>query len=106
MNIQKMLKQAHDMQARLTKMQEEMETREFDGAAGGGAVKAVVNGKSNLLKISIDASLMNADEKEMVEDLIVAAYNDAKNKAEATAADEMGKITGGLNLPAGLKLPF
>lgn len=106
MNIQKMMKQAQQMQAKLGELQSEMEAREFEGAAGGGAVKLKLTGKGHLMSLAIDASLVNADEKDMLEDLIIAAHRDAKEKADAAMADAMGSLTGGLGLPAGLKLPF
>lgn len=106
MNIQKMLKQAQEMQSKLGSLQAEMEAREFEGAAGGGAVKLTLTGKGHLTRIALDASLMNAAEKDMLEDLITAAHRDAKEKADAAMADAMGALTGGLNLPAGMKLPF
>ncbi len=106
MNIQKMMKQAQQMQQKMGQMQEELASREFEGAAGGGLVKAVVSGKGNMVKLHIDASLLVADEKEILEDLVIAAFNDAKNKADSTANDEMGKLAGGLGLPADFKLPF
>jgi DNA-binding YbaB/EbfC family protein len=104
MNIQKMMKQAAEMQSKLTAMQSEMETKEIEGQAGSGAVKLTLTGKGQLVKIAIAQEAL-AD-KEMLEDLIVAAHRDAKDKADALVADAMGNVTGGLNLPAGLKLPF
>ena len=106
MNIQKMLKQAQQMQSKLGELQADMEAREFDGQAGGGAVKISLTGKGQLTKLNLDASLMNAAEKDMLEDLIIAAHRDAKEKADAAMADAMGSLTGGMNLPAGMKLPF
>ncbi|MFZ4541255.1 MAG: YbaB/EbfC family nucleoid-associated protein [Rickettsiales bacterium] len=106
MNIQKMMKQAQEMQAKLGQMQSEMESREFEGVAGSGAVKVTLTGKGAMTGITLDASLMNADEKDMLEDLIQVAHKDAKDKADAALADAMGSVTSGLNLPAGMKLPF
>lgn len=106
MNIQKMLKQAQEMQAKLGGMQAEMEAREFEGVAASGAVKITLTGKGKMTKIALDASLLNADEKEMLEDLIMVAHKDAKDKADAALNDAMGALTGGLNLPPGMKLPF
>ncbi len=106
MNIQQMMKQAQKMQQKIATLQEEMEGREIEGAAGGGMVKMTLTGKGNMVKISIDPSLLVADEKEMLEDLIVAAHNDAKGKVESTFNDEMSKVTGGMGLPADFKLPF
>ena len=106
MNIQKMLKQAQEMQSKLGSMQAEMEAREFDGTAGGGAVAISLTGKGQMTKITLDPTLLNAAEKDMLEDLIMAAHRDAKDKADAALNDAMGSITGGIKLPAGMKLPF
>lgn len=106
MNLQKMMKQAQEMQSKLLKMQEEMENKAYDGSAGGGMVKLSLSGKGKLLSVQIDPSLLVTDEKEVLEDLLVAAHHDAKQKAEAESGDAMSKLTGGMNLPAGFKLPF
>jgi DNA-binding YbaB/EbfC family protein len=106
MNIQKMMKQAQEMQAKLGAMQAEMEAREFEGQAGSGAVKITLTGKGKMVGIALDASLLKADEKDILEDLILLAHTDAKNKADSALADAMGSVTSGLNLPAGMKLPF
>lgn len=101
-----MMKQAQEMQAKLGTMQAEMEAREFEGVAANGAVKITLTGKGKMTKISIDSSLMNADEKDMLEDLIMVAHKDAKDKGDSALNDAMSGIAGGLNLPPGLKLPF
>ncbi len=106
MNIQKMMKQAQQMQQKITDLQAELEQREVEGVAGGGMVKVTLSGKNTMLKLSIDDSLIDKDEKEMLEDLIIAAHNDAKKKVEDMFSDEMGKVTSGMGLPAGMKLPF
>ncbi len=106
MNIQKMMKQAQDMQTKLTQLQAQMDAKEFEGAAGGGAVKLTLTGKGKMTAINIDASLMDASEKDMLEDLIIAAHNDAKDKADSEMQSAMGDVTGGMKLPAGMKLPF
>lgn len=106
MNIQKMMKQAQEMQRKLAEAQAAIEATEMEGTSGGGAVKLTLNGKGHLLQLSIDASVISADDKEMLEDLIIAAHNDAKGKIDTAAADGMSQVTGGMNLPAGLKLPF
>lgn len=106
MNIQKMMKQAQQMQQKIGELQAELETRETEGVSGGGMVKVTLNGKGGMLKISIDPSLIDKEEKEMLEDLIVAAHNDAKGKVESSFNDEMAKVAGGMGLPGGLKLPF
>lgn len=106
MNIQKMMKQAQEMQKKLADAQAQHEASEFDGAAGGGLVTLRINGKSRLLNVSIDASLLKPEEKEVVEDLLIAAFNDAKNKMDSSFASQMDQVAGGLNLPPGFKLPF
>lgn len=106
MNLQKMMKQAQEMQNKIAALQTKVEAEEMDGSAGGGAVSLRINGKHDLLKVNIDKSLLNPDEKEMLEDLIVAAFNDAKKKADDSATNQMSALTGSLNLPAGIKLPF
>ncbi|MGH6905334.1 MAG: YbaB/EbfC family nucleoid-associated protein, partial [Geminicoccaceae bacterium] len=79
---------------------------ELDGSAGGGMVTVTLNGKGDMRRVKIDPALADPNEVEILEDLVVAAFNDAKAKVEAHVQEEMGKLTGGLNLPAGLKLPF
>ena len=106
MNIAKLMKQAQEMQSKLGTVQSDMETREFEGQSASGAVKIVLTGKGHMVRTTLDASLLSADEKEMLEDLIVLAHNDAKAKADSALADAMGSVTGGMNLPAGFKLPF
>ncbi len=106
MNIQKMMKQAQDMQSKLAKLQAELDVREIEGIAGGGAVKITLTGKGNAIRSSIDASVIDPNDKEMLEDLITAAINDARGKIDSTFTEEMGKVTSGLNLPPGMKLPF
>lgn len=105
-NLGQMLKQAQEMQTKLAAAQEQLEGIEIDGAAGGGMVKVTLSGKGEMRRVRIDPSLVQAGDTEVIEDLIVAAANDARTKVEARAAEEMSKVTGGLNLPAGLKLPF
>jgi DNA-binding YbaB/EbfC family protein len=104
MNIQKMMKQAQEMQRKMADMQAALEASEMEGTSGGGAVTLTLSGKGELRKISISESAM-AD-REMLEDLIIAAHNDAKAKIDDATANAMGEVTGGLNLPAGFKLPF
>jgi DNA-binding YbaB/EbfC family protein len=106
MNIQKMLRQAQEMQSKITVAQEKLADEESEGTSGGGMVTIILNGKSEMKKIHLDASLLNKDEKDMLEDLILAAFNDAKNKVEKNIADKMSQVTSGMNLPAGFKLPF
>ena len=105
-NLADIMKQVQSMQSKMTDMQAKLESTTVTGQSGGGLVKVTLNGKGVLAGIDIDASLMKADEKDILEDLIVAAHADAKSKAEAAAAEEMKSVTGGLPLPPGLKLPF
>ena len=93
-----MLKQAQKMQQDMLKMQEELESKEYDATAGGGMVKAVVNGKHELLSLSIHPEAVDPEDVEMLQDMVVAAVNEAMRKAEAEAAQNMSKLTGGLNL--------
>jgi hypothetical protein len=105
-NIGQLMKQAQAMQEKMAEMQAGLEAVEMTGVAGGGMVELTLNGKSDLKKIKIDKALLDPDEVEVLEDLIVAAYNDARHKVAAHAEAEMHKLTGGLQLPGGLKLPF
>ena len=102
-NIGKMMKQAQEMQSKMGALQKELDAYEIEGSASGGIVKATVNGKGSLTAIKIDKSLMVADEVDILEDLIMAAFNDAKTKVDSHVSIEMNKISGGL---AGLNLPF
>ena len=105
-NLGNMLKEAQKLQSRMAEMQAKLDTIEMTGAAGGGMVNVTLNGKGEMRAIKIDPSLVEPAEIEILEDLVVAAFNDAKAKVEAHVQDEMGKLTGGMNLPPGLKLPF
>lgn len=105
MNIQGLMKQAQMMQKKMQEEQQRLEQEEFEGISGGGMVKVVLSGKFEMKKINLDKSIVDADDTEMLEDLIVAAYNDAKEKVDAKMGETMGSITGGLNL-GGFKLPF
>lgn len=106
MNIQKMMKQAQEMQSKMATMQAKLEEEETEGTSGGGMVVVRMNGKGLAKKLTVDKSLIVPDDKEMLEDLIIAAFNDAKNKVDANINDQMAKITGGMGLPQGMKLPF
>jgi len=106
MDIMKMMQQAKDLQGKMATMQEEIAQIEVEGAAGAGLVKVTLNGKGEMRGLSIDPSLFKKDEAEILEDLIVAAHNDAKGKAEAAMQEKMKDLTGGLQLPAGMQLPF
>ncbi len=105
-NLGNMLKQAQQMQAKMQEMQAELEAREVQGAAGGGMVQVTLNGKSELKSIKIDPALMKEDEREVLEDLIKAAHADAKQRVERELAEQMQKLTAGMPLPPGMKLPF
>lgn len=105
-NINQMMKQAQQMQEKMAAMQERLNQVEMTGVSGGGMVKVTVNGKNDMKALSIDPTLVDPKEVEVLEDLIIAAFNDAKAKVEAHVAEEMGKITGGMGLPGGMKLPF
>ena len=105
-NLGKMMKQAQEMQGKMSEMQEALEKAECTGQSGGGLVSVTLNGKGNMKGLRIDLSLFNGDDAEMVEDLIIAAFNEAKRKVEEYSQNEMAKITGGMQLPEGFKLPF
>jgi nucleoid-associated protein EbfC len=105
-DIMGLMKQAQAMQAKLQEAQADMERTEVEGTAGGGLVTVRLTAKGDMKGVSIDASLLKEDEKEIVEDLIVAAHGDARKKAEVVMAERMKSITGGLPLPPGMKLPF
>ena len=105
-NLGQMMKQAQVMQTKMQEMQDKLVEIEISGASGAGMVTVRLNGKGDMLGLSIDPSLFNANDSEVVEDLIVAAFGDAKVKLEARVAEEMSKITGGLQLPPGMTLPF
>ncbi|MGO4707187.1 YbaB/EbfC family nucleoid-associated protein [Microvirga sp. 2MCAF38] len=103
-DIMGLMKQAQAMQQKLQDAQAELENVEVEGSSGGGAVVVKITAKGQLRAINIDPSLMNADEKEILEDLIVAAMNDAKGKADRATEERMSALTKGLPLPPGLKL--
>ena len=103
--IGNLMKQAQKMQADMQKAQEEIASMEVEGQAGGGMVKVVMNGRHEIRRVSLDDSLMG-DDKEMIEDLLAAAVNDAVRRIEQESQSKMSGLTDGLNLPGGLKLPF
>lgn len=105
-NLGQMMKQAQQMQSRMTEMQEEMEAHEVEGSAGAGMITVRMNGKAELRGISIDPSMIDPQDPEMLEDLITAAFNDAKAKIDAFKQEKLADMTGGLPLPPGFKLPF
>ena len=100
-----LMKQAQQMQENMQKMQEQLASVEVEGQSGAGMVKIVMTCKYDVRRVTIDPSLMK-DDKDMLEDLIAAAFNDAARRAEISIQEKMGGLTGGLNLPAGMKLPF
>ena len=100
-----LMKQAQQMQDNMKKMQDQLANVEVEGQAGAGMVKVLITCRNEIKRISIDPSLL-ADDKDMLEDLLVAATNDALRRAEQTASEKMGTVTAGLPLPAGFKLPF
>lgn len=98
-NMNQMIKQAQKMQEQMLKMQEEMEAKTYEAAAGGGAVKVVIDGKRELLSVTIAPEVVDPDDVEMLQDLIVAAVNEGLRKVEADSSAQLGSITGGLNIP-------
>ena len=105
-NISQIMKQAKAMQEKMAEMQKKIEETEIEGSSGGGAVKIVMNGKHEVKNLFIDPSIVNSDEKEVLEDLIIAALNDVNKKIAENTNDQLGSISGGMGLPPGLKLPF
>jgi hypothetical protein len=103
--LNQLMKQAQQMQANMQKAQEELANMEVTGQAGGGMVSVVMTGRHDVKRVSIDDSLMG-DDKEMLEDLLAAAVNDAVRQVEKNSQDKMSGMTAGLNLPGGMKLPF
>lgn len=104
-NIGQLMKQAQMMQENMRRMQEQLATVEVEGEAGSGAVKVLMTCRHEVRKVTIDPSL-GAEDREMLEDLLIAAFNDAARKVESTVSERMGGMTAGLGLPPGLKLPF
>jgi DNA-binding YbaB/EbfC family protein len=105
-NLGQMMKQAQKLQAKMAEMQEQLASVEVTGAAGGGMLQVTMNGKGEVRKVKIDPSLVDPDDIEVLEDLIAAACNDAKQKVETHVAERMAELTGGLQLPPGIQLPF
>ncbi len=103
-NIMSMMKQAQELQAKVAEFQAELENMQVEGVSGGGLVRAVLNGKGAMVRMSIDKSLMKPDDAGILEDLILAAHNDAKQKVEQAMAEKMQALTGGLPLPPGMNL--
>ena len=100
-----LISQAKKMQEKMKETQDTLKKIEVEGVSGGNIVKVVMNGDGELKKISLEATLLK-ESKEIVEDLIVAAHNDAKSKLKKKTSEEISKVTGGVNLPPGFKLPF
>lgn len=98
-NMNKMMKQVQKMQAEMGKIQKELEERNYEATAGGGVVKVIVNGKNEMLDIQIDAEVLDPDDVEMLQDLILAATNEALKKAQETMTAEMNKLTGSMKIP-------
>jgi len=105
-NIMGLMKQAEQMQQKMAEMQAKLDAAEIEGVAGAGLVRLTLSGKGALKRIKVDPKLADPAETEMLEDLLLAAYADAKSKLDALAESEMKNATGGINLPPGLKLPF
>lgn len=101
-NMQKMMKQVQKMQADMAKLQEELAYKQVEATAGGGAVKIVMSGKQEVVDLKIDPEVLNPEEADMVQDLLMAAFNEALRKSQDMVASEMNKITGGMKMPPGL----
>ena len=105
-NLGQLMKQAQEMQDKMAEMQDSLVSIEIEGVAGAGLVKVTLNGKGEMRRLHIDPALADPDEAEILEDLIVAAHNDAKGKIEARVQEETQKLMGGMSLPPGMKFPF
>lgn len=105
-NLGNLMRQAQEMQQKMGEMQEQLAAAEVSGSSGAGMVAVTLNGKGELRRLKIDPAIVDPAEVEVLEDLITAAFNDARVKVEARMSEEMGKLTGGLPLPPGFKLPF
>ena len=105
-NLGGLMKQAQQMQAKMQEMQAKLETMQITGESGAGMVRVTLSGKGEMKGIKLDPKLADPADMEMLEDLIIAAHRDAKDKIDAQTADEMQKVTGGMQLPPGMKLPF
>lgn len=101
-----MFKKAQELQSKLEEFQEELEHLEVTGQSGGGLVTVTLNGKGAMRGVTIDPSMLKPEEAEVLEDLLIAAHNDAKGKVETRAQEEAQKMTGGMGLPPGFKMPF
>ncbi|MBI0083045.1 YbaB/EbfC family nucleoid-associated protein [Commensalibacter sp. M0402] len=105
-NFANLMKQASQMQSKMTEMQEKLAAITIEGVSGAGMVTVTLGGKGDMKSIKIDPKLVDPAEMEMLQDLIVAAYSDARRRLDETTQEEMQKVTGGINLPEGLKFPF
>jgi DNA-binding YbaB/EbfC family protein len=105
-NLSGLMKQAQQMQEKMQEMQSRLESMEVQGEAGAGLVIVTMNGKGDLRQVRIDPKVIDPNDAEMLQDLIVAAHTNARQKVETAAAAEMQKVTGGMQLPPGMKLPF
>ena len=105
-NMGNLMKQAQQMQANMQRAQAEIAAMEVTGEAGGGMAKVVMTGKHEVRRVTLDPSLISGDDKDMLEDLIAAAMNDAVQKVERMSQEKMSKLMGGMNLPPGMKMPF
>lgn len=105
MDFSKMLEQAQEMQKKMADAKESLKNISIEGESGGGGIKVILNGNGEMISIQIDPKIL-AEEKSVIEDLIVAATNNAKKNVESKTQEEMSKLTGGLQLPTGFKLPF
>ena len=105
-NLGQMMKQAQEMQSKMDEMQSKLAEMEMIGSSGAGMIEVTLSGKSGVRKIKIDPAVIDPSDPEVLEDLIVAAFNDAKLKVEAKVGDKMSEMTGGIQLPPGFKLPF
>jgi DNA-binding YbaB/EbfC family protein len=101
-----MMSKAKELQAKMQELQDELATTEVEGSSGGGLVKVTLTAKGEMRRLAVDPSLLKPEESEILEDLVVTAHNDARRKAEAKTEERMRSLTGGLGLPAGMKLPF
>ena len=105
-NMSQIMKQAKAMQDKMAEMQKKIEEQEVEGSSGGGVIKVIVNGKNEIKSLKIDPTLINPQEVEVLEDLLVAAMNDANKKLKESASNQMSSLSDGLGLPPGMKLPF
>lgn len=105
-NMGNLMKQAQQMQANMQRAQAEIAAMEVTGEAGGGMAKVVMTGKHEVRRVTLDPALIGGDDKDMLEDLIAAAVNDAVQKVERMSQEKMSKLMGGMNLPPGMKMPF